>query len=184
MSAAHDYYYISTTADPLIRNLFFTIVSTLRTGWSMVDFSFALARVERTPLLLRACVPSRCPAKLLMTTFMTSFFFCLHVFLILLLKTKQVFHVCDMSGRQDSFLCPNGTIFSQKLFACDWWYNVKCAATRQHYELNSNLFKVLIHHRSFSSAMFLFFKYFNNLYFKVFVILKLLKFFLKNISCN
>ncbi|XP_057375730.1 serine/arginine repetitive matrix protein 1-like [Daphnia carinata] len=53
----------------------------------------------------------------------------------------QVFHVCDMSGRQDSFLCPNGTIFSQQLFACDWWYNVKCSATRQHYQLNSNLFK-------------------------------------------
>ena len=57
-------------------------------------------------------------------------------------RAQQVFHVCDMSGRQDSFLCPNGTIFSQQLFACDWWYNVKCSATRQHYQLNSNLFKV------------------------------------------
>jgi hypothetical protein len=55
---------------------------------------------------------------------------------------QQVFHVCDISGRQDSFLCPNGTIFSQKLFACDWWYNVQCAATREHYQLNRNLFKV------------------------------------------
>ncbi|KAI9565615.1 hypothetical protein GHT06_009407 [Daphnia sinensis] len=53
----------------------------------------------------------------------------------------QVFHVCDISGRQDSFLCPNGTIFSQKLFACDWWYNVQCSATREHYQLNRNLFK-------------------------------------------
>ena len=54
----------------------------------------------------------------------------------------QVFHVCEMNGRQDSFLCPNGTIFSQKLFACDWWYNVKCDSTESHYRLNRNLFQV------------------------------------------
>ena len=51
--------------------------------------------------------------------------------------------MCEMNGRQDSFLCPNGTIFSQKLFACDWWYNVKCDSTESHYRLNRNLFQVL-----------------------------------------
>ena len=55
---------------------------------------------------------------------------------------RQVFHVCEMGGRQDSFLCPNGTIFSQKIFACDWWYNVECGATQRHYRLNRNLFQV------------------------------------------
>ena len=44
-----------------------------------------------------------------------------HFFFFFVLSCLKVFHVCEMSGRQDSFLCPNGTIFSQKLFACDWW---------------------------------------------------------------
>ena len=26
-----------------------------------------------------------------------------------------------------SFLCPNGTIFNQEYFICDWWFNVDCA---------------------------------------------------------
>ena len=25
-----------------------------------------------------------------------------------------------------SFLCPNGTIFNQDQFTCDWWFNVRC----------------------------------------------------------
>lgn len=41
----------------------------------------------------------------------------------------QAYHVCH-DGREGhqgaSFLCTNGTIFNQKEFACDWWYNVKC----------------------------------------------------------
>ncbi|XP_042236714.1 cell wall protein IFF6-like [Homarus americanus] len=27
----------------------------------------------------------------------------------------------------DSFLCPNGTIFNQQFFVCDWWYNFDCS---------------------------------------------------------
>ena len=26
-----------------------------------------------------------------------------------------------------SFLCPNGTIFNQEYFICDWWFNVDCS---------------------------------------------------------
>ena len=26
-----------------------------------------------------------------------------------------------------TFLCPNGTIFNQAYFICDWWFNVDCA---------------------------------------------------------
>ena len=42
----------------------------------------------------------------------------------------QGYHVCltptgSPTDRKTSFLCPNGTIFSQGLFTCDWWY-VKC----------------------------------------------------------
>ena len=37
----------------------------------------------------------------------------------------QVFHVCSQGADetiiQNSFLCPNGTIFSQKEFACLWY---------------------------------------------------------------
>ena len=37
-------------------------------------------------------------------------------------KYPQVFYMCELDGRQTGFLCPNGTIFSQKYFVCDWWY--------------------------------------------------------------
>ena len=38
----------------------------------------------------------------------------------------QSFHVCDRSGGHFSFLCPNGTIFNQEIFACDWWVASMC----------------------------------------------------------
>jgi len=43
----------------------------------------------------------------------------------------QVFHICadDAQGglAKYSFLCPNGTIFNQNYFICDWWFNFDCA---------------------------------------------------------
>ncbi|XP_059478078.1 mucin-2-like [Neocloeon triangulifer] len=52
----------------------------------------------------------------------------------------QAFHVCtgDDSSPQ-SFLCPNGTIFNQEVFACEWWNNVDCAASETHYAKNSEI---------------------------------------------
>merc|ERR1711976_978403 len=44
----------------------------------------------------------------------------------------QVYHVC---GSQDavspisSLLCPNGTLYNQQYFVCDWWFNVDCSVT-------------------------------------------------------
>lgn len=42
----------------------------------------------------------------------------------------QVFHVCGLSSGslpQQSFLCPNGTIFNVLVKTCDWWTNVECS---------------------------------------------------------
>ena len=25
------------------------------------------------------------------------------------------------------YLCPNGTLFNQQYFVCDWWFNVDCS---------------------------------------------------------
>uniref|UniRef100_A0ABD2WUD4 Chitin-binding type-2 domain-containing protein n=1 Tax=Trichogramma kaykai TaxID=54128 RepID=A0ABD2WUD4_9HYME len=44
----------------------------------------------------------------------------------------QVFHVCD-SGHTSSFLCPIGSLFSQRLLTCDWWTKVPCSETKKHY---------------------------------------------------
>ncbi len=42
----------------------------------------------------------------------------------------QSFHICgqDAEGAMATytFLCPNGTIFNQEYFICDWWFNVEC----------------------------------------------------------
>ncbi|XP_045106075.1 uncharacterized protein LOC123501349 [Portunus trituberculatus] len=44
----------------------------------------------------------------------------------------QVFHVCQADGRHHAFLCPNGTIFSQRALVCDWWFNVQCFESLSH----------------------------------------------------
>lgn len=53
----------------------------------------------------------------------------------------QAYHTCH-DGREGhqgaSFLCTNGTIFNQKEFACDWWYNVKCEEAPSLYSLNAD----------------------------------------------
>ncbi|KAJ8667216.1 hypothetical protein QAD02_008878 [Eretmocerus hayati] len=56
----------------------------------------------------------------------------------------QVWHYCDLNGGKSSFLCPNGTIFSQVALTCDWWFNVKCEATTQLYVLNERLYKYIL----------------------------------------
>uniref|UniRef100_T1JG12 Chitin-binding type-2 domain-containing protein n=1 Tax=Strigamia maritima TaxID=126957 RepID=T1JG12_STRMM len=38
----------------------------------------------------------------------------------------QVYHRCLYDGRRYSFLCGKGTIFNQKNFVCDHWYNYNC----------------------------------------------------------
>ncbi|CAK9832917.1 hypothetical protein ANTRET_LOCUS9679 [Anthophora retusa] len=51
----------------------------------------------------------------------------------------QAYHICH-DGREGhqgaSFLCTNGTLFNQREFACDWWYNVNCAEAPNLYQLN------------------------------------------------
>ena len=43
----------------------------------------------------------------------------------------QSFHICANDGvgglLKYTFLCPNGTIFNQQYFICDWWFNVDCS---------------------------------------------------------
>ncbi|GIY52118.1 chitin-binding type-2 domain-containing protein [Caerostris extrusa] len=41
---------------------------------------------------------------------------------------------------QNSFLCPNGTVFNQQYFVCDWWYNYNCSDTPSFYNLNAQLY--------------------------------------------
>ena len=49
----------------------------------------------------------------------------------------QAFHICAADGTggltKYSFLCPNGTIFQQQYFVCDWWFNVDCSLAESLY---------------------------------------------------
>ncbi|KAJ8683816.1 hypothetical protein QAD02_019608 [Eretmocerus hayati] len=58
----------------------------------------------------------------------------------------QVFHVCD-DGKVSSFLCPVGSLFSQRLLTCDWWNKVTCSTSeyyvQQHLNFNSDLTLIL-----------------------------------------
>merc|ERR1712172_254096 len=52
----------------------------------------------------------------------------------------QVFHICTADGAgglaKYSFLCPNGTLFNQNYFICDWWFNFDCSTAADLYSLN------------------------------------------------
>merc|ERR1712172_367884 len=54
----------------------------------------------------------------------------------------QVFHICTADGAgglaKYSFLCPNGTVFNQNYFICDWWFNFDCAEAEGLYSLNDD----------------------------------------------
>jgi len=55
----------------------------------------------------------------------------------------QVFHICGNDGNggltKYSFLCPNGTIFQQQYFVCDWWFNVDCSLAESLYSINEEV---------------------------------------------
>jgi len=55
----------------------------------------------------------------------------------------QVFHICGNDGNggltKYSFLCPNGTLFNQQYFVCDWWFNVDCSLAEQFWSLNEEV---------------------------------------------
>ncbi|XP_069174674.1 uncharacterized protein [Procambarus clarkii] len=64
----------------------------------------------------------------------------------------QVFHICQDKGKISSFLCPNGTIFNQQYFVCDWWYNFDCSTAQQFYGLNAQIGQDISSVNSFGSA--------------------------------
>merc|ERR1719206_55665 len=55
----------------------------------------------------------------------------------------QPFHVCsaDRDGglAKNSFLCPNGTLFNQENFVCEYWFNVDSSQAESFYGLNDNI---------------------------------------------
>merc|ERR1719431_1256800 len=58
----------------------------------------------------------------------------------------QGYHVCLQDPANTnimypiSFLCPNGTIFNQEVFTCEWWFNVDCTQATSFYSKNAGLF--------------------------------------------
>ena len=55
----------------------------------------------------------------------------------------QAFHICANDGNSGlskfSFLCPNGTLFQQQYFVCDWWFNVDCSTAADFWSLNNEI---------------------------------------------
>ncbi|XP_059059055.1 uncharacterized protein LOC131852397, partial [Achroia grisella] len=54
----------------------------------------------------------------------------------------QVFRICTIGSTYgfQSFLCPNGTLFNQAVFVCDWWMNVNCAKSKELFNNNNEKF--------------------------------------------
>ena len=55
----------------------------------------------------------------------------------------QAFQICvqDSVGGlvKYSFLCPNGSLFDQQYFICDYWFNVDCSQAESLYSLNEEI---------------------------------------------
>merc|ERR1711970_1588382 len=55
----------------------------------------------------------------------------------------QAFHICGGGSAGSlikySFLCPNGSLFNQEYFVCDWWFNVDCSQAENFYFLNDEI---------------------------------------------
>lgn len=51
----------------------------------------------------------------------------------------QVFHICA-SNRTYSFLCPNGTLFSQETLVCVWWNQFDCNLAPSLYQNNAFIY--------------------------------------------
>jgi len=55
----------------------------------------------------------------------------------------QAFHICAGGSAGSlikySFLCPNGSLFNQEYFVCDWWFNVDCSQAENFYSLNDEI---------------------------------------------
>ncbi|EFX76962.1 hypothetical protein DAPPUDRAFT_321838 [Daphnia pulex] len=52
----------------------------------------------------------------------------------------QVWHYCSLEGLVDSFLCPNGTIYSQERRVCEWYYDVDCTKSSKFTDVNKDLY--------------------------------------------
>ncbi|XP_023335005.1 uncharacterized protein LOC111706376 [Eurytemora carolleeae] len=52
----------------------------------------------------------------------------------------QAFYMCQPNGESTAFLCPNGTMFNQQYFVCDWWYNLDCAEQPNFYNYNQLIY--------------------------------------------
>jgi hypothetical protein len=55
----------------------------------------------------------------------------------------QAFQICvhDRDGGlvKYSFLCPNGSLFDQQYFICDFWFHVDCSQAESLYSLNDEI---------------------------------------------
>lgn len=48
----------------------------------------------------------------------------------------QVYHMCGEGERQYSYMCPNTTLFHQRMLICAHWYQVNCSRSEMDYSAN------------------------------------------------
>lgn len=51
--------------------------------------------------------------------------------------------MCDGLGRKFDYICPNTTLFQQRMLICDHWYMVNCSKAESNYGANLLIGKLL-----------------------------------------
>ncbi|KFM78006.1 hypothetical protein X975_23363, partial [Stegodyphus mimosarum] len=60
--------------------------------------------------------------------------------------------MCQATGEKHSFLCPNTTVFNQKLLVCDWYSKVKCEKSELFYSINDHIYQQKSSNNEMTSA--------------------------------
>uniref|UniRef100_A0A0K2T9S1 Chitin-binding type-2 domain-containing protein n=2 Tax=Lepeophtheirus salmonis TaxID=72036 RepID=A0A0K2T9S1_LEPSM len=49
--------------------------------------------------------------------------------------------MCQVGGRQNTFICPVGTLFDQRYLVCNWSNQVNCRNSVEFYNINRKIYK-------------------------------------------
>lgn len=70
-----------------------------------------------------------------------------------------MYHHCGIGGYHQTFMCPNGTLYSELTQNCDYWFKIDCKFHAKQNKKNNEYLISLKTHSTTSRPMFYFDKF-------------------------